>query len=169
LDILEGDDARPVPDGVREQLLEPFIAAARLTLAEMAGTGAAVRAVYRTRQPRVDGDTTVMLGLTSGPVGALVLGFPGRTAAALAGRVLAGVVEGPDEGMVRDCMGEIANVLAGQAKALLLGTPYHFSLSTPTVLSRAEHEVRSHPEADCLVVAFASDVGDFALQLCLNR
>jgi CheY-specific phosphatase CheX len=67
-----------------------------------------------------------------------------------------------DEDMVRDCLGEVVNVVAGHAKALLLNTRYHFTLSTPTLLAGGA-PVRHG--ASCLVVAFGSDVGPFVLQL----
>lgn len=35
--------------------------------------------------------------------------------------------------MINDVAGEFANVIAGQAKTILKGTPYHFALSVPTV------------------------------------
>ncbi len=37
------------------------------------------------------------------------------------------------DAIIDDVVGEIANVFAGQAKTILKGTPYHFTLSTPTV------------------------------------
>ena len=168
MDILECRDAQPVSPEVREQLLEPFIAAASLTLAELAQTELAVRSVYRTALPRTLGDISAVLGLTAEGGEVLVLSFPAPTAAALAGRVLAEVTQAPDDDLVRDCMGELANVIAGQAKTLLAETPYQLLLATPSILSGAGLEVGSRPGAEGLVVVFGSDAGDFALQLCLH-
>lgn len=166
---MEYPDAQPVSSQVREQLLEPFISAASLTLSELAQTEPAVRSVYRTALPRTLGDISAVLGLTAEGDGVLVLSFPARTAVALAGRVFSEVNQVPDDDLVRDCMGEVANVIAGQAKTLLAETPYQLVLATPSVLSGAGLEFGSRPDAKGLVVVFGSDVGDFALQLCLNR
>ena len=132
MDILECRDAQPVSPEVREQLLEPFISAASLTLTELAQTELAVRSVYRTALPRTLGDISAVLGLTAEGGEVLVLSFPAPTAAALAGRVLAEVTQAPDDDLVRDCMGELANVIAGQAKTLLAETPYQLVLATPS-------------------------------------
>jgi len=167
--MLECPDAHPVLPEVREQLLEPFIAAARLTLSELAQTDLAVRSVYRTTLARTLADISAVLGLTAEGGGVLVLSFPAPSAAALAGRILAEATQAPDDDLVRDCMGEVANVIAGQAKTLLAETPYQLVLGTPKVLSGPGHEVVSRPDAEGLVVVFGSDVGDFALQVCLNR
>jgi chemotaxis protein CheX len=162
--------AQPVAPEVRDGLLEPFVAAACLTLREWAGTEAAPAAVYRDVQPRTLGDVSALLRLrfANETQGTLVLGFPARTAETLAARVLAGAAEevGPD--LVHDCMGEAANVLAGQAKALLHETPYRFTFSTPAILSGPGREIEGPAGTDCLVVVFGSDAGNFALQLCLK-
>src|SRR5262249_58456639 len=116
-------------------------------LSEMARTETGVRSVGPPALPRAVDDLCAVLVVTSEVVRALVLRFPARTAAGLAGRVFAEVALCPDEETVRDCMGELVNVVAGQAKTLLFGTPYHFTLSTPTVVAGAAREV---PGAGCL-------------------
>jgi chemotaxis protein CheX len=168
LDILQCRDAQPVSPEVREQLLEPFISAASVTLAVLAQTELAVRSVYRTALPRTLGDISAVLGLTAEGGEVLVLSFPAPTAVALTWRVLAEVNQAPDDDLVRDCMGELANVIAGQAKTLLAETPYQLILATPRVLAGPGLEVGSRPDVQGVVVVFGSDAGDFALQICLH-
>jgi CheY-specific phosphatase CheX len=153
---------------IREQLVEPFITATRAALGEMAATEVAVRAVCQTALPHTLGDIAAVLGLLSGTAGFLVLGFPRRTAAALAGRILAGVKDEVDENLIRDCVGEMGNVIAGQAKAILAETPYRFAFSLPEVVVGPK-ELLPRPGPDCLVVVFGSDPGEFTLQLFPKR
>jgi CheY-specific phosphatase CheX len=75
------------------------------------------------------------------------------------------VAEQLDPAMVADCMGEIANIIAGQAKALLHGTPNHFVFSTPTV-TLGEQKMVFKDKMTSLVIAFECEQGPFALQLC---
>ena len=103
-----------------------------------------------------------------GAEGSLVLSFPAQTAEGLARRILAGAVDHVDRDLIRDCMGELGNVIAGQTKTLLVGSPYHFVFSTPTVVAGAHHEVRTKNALSCLVIVWSSDLGEFALQLFLN-
>jgi len=153
---------------IRDKLLEPLISATCAALGEMASTELVVQAVCQTKLDQPLGDIAVVLGLTSATEGSLILSFPERTAAALAGRILAGVTEELDESMIRDCMGEIANVIAGQAKALLAGSPYRFAFSLPKVVVGGSPEFRPQQGRDCLLVAFRTDLGEFALQLVLE-
>src|SRR5262245_28614606 len=122
MDTLESvcQGGTPVNDEIRRQLLDRLISATCLTLQEMAGVEATVRGVCRMPPPEApQGHISVVLGLNSNTDFLLVLSFPEHTASALARRVLGHVVDNPDDGMVRDCLAEIANVIGGQAKALL--------------------------------------------------
>jgi len=166
LDDSEGPDARPIPDRIRAEILDPFIAAVCSTLAEMAQTTADAGDLYATATPRPAGDVTVVLALTPAPGALLVLDFPGSTASVLADRVLAEAGGAADDATVRDCMGEITNVIAGQAKALLHGTPYRFGFSTPKIIPRGTAVPEMDARREFLIAAFASDAGDFTLALC---
>jgi chemotaxis protein CheX len=152
---------------LRDKLLEPFITAACTALREMANIEASVRTVYQKALHRAQGDIAAVIQLGSACEGSLVLSFPQATAAALAARILVEVTQIPDENLIRDCVGEIANVVAGQAKAILAGTPYRLSFSLPQAVVSAQ-EFRPQPGLDALVVAFSSDQGEFALQLFLD-
>ena len=141
------------------------MAAACLALREFAGTEVNVRAVHRQTPPQTCDELTAVIRLTGAAEGILALGCARPTAAALAGRILFGVTQEPDEPLVCDCLGELANVVAGQAKALLAGMPCHFTYSTPSVVPGGDSSVRLSPESACLVIAFESDVGDVLLRL----
>jgi chemotaxis protein CheX len=167
-EIRDRCNIQPVVAQIREQLVEPFTQATQATLEAMAGISVTVRSVYQKTDYIMFGDISAVIGLMGPPEGSMVIGFPKQVAEALASKTLAGAVDEIDDDMVRDCMGEIANVIAGQAKGLLENSPYHFTLSTPTIVAGLNHEIRHKPGMPCLVVAFGSDLGDFALQLCLN-
>ena len=143
-----------------DELLEPFITAVATTLREMAGVDVIVRKTFRATGNEGLADVSVVLRLVADTEGLLILSFPTETAAALTRRVLVEVGGEPDEGMVRDCVAELLNVIAGQAKTLLFGTPRHFTLSTPTVLTAGFVEGVGRA-----VVRFDSDAGEFTLHL----
>lgn len=147
---------------VPRELVEAFTEAVPLALREMAG----VEAVARDSQPAGVADGFVGLAaiirLTAAAgEGQLILSFPERTAAELARRVLAGTTEEPAADVIGDCMGEVANVVAGQAKALLVGSPAHFTLSTPTVRTGPGEM----PDGRW-VIRFDSEAGEFAAHVC---
>jgi CheY-specific phosphatase CheX len=161
---IAADGAHPVSAEVRDQLLEPFATATRTALGEMASADVAVRSMSQNPGDHRPGDIAIVVRLASATLAFLVLSFPQRTAAALAGRMLAGVSAVVDEPLVRECVGEIGNVVAGQAKALLAGTPYQFVFSLPEVIIGVSDD-QPAPGLDCLVIDFMGDPGEFALRL----
>jgi chemotaxis protein CheX len=168
LDLFEiaSEGGQPVAGATREELVEPFIAATRATLGEMAEIEVVVRAVSQRALDHTLGDISAIVRLTSAIKGLLVLGFPKPTARALAERVV-GVGDEIDDGLIQDCMGEIANVIAGQAKALLASTRYHFAMSIPEVVAGGS-PLAANGSSGCVIVFFGSELGDFALQLILD-
>jgi chemotaxis protein CheX len=166
------EGGRPVIGEIH--LLEPFVAATRAAVGEMASTEVGVRGMVRKAMHRALGDIAAVIGLSkkgsppsAASPGSLVLGFPQGTAAVLARRILTGVRIEVDQKLIRDCMGEIANVVAGQAKAILAETPYRFAFTLPPAVVDAR-EFRAPQGLDSLVVGFTSDYGEFAMQLFLD-
>jgi chemotaxis protein CheX len=144
----------------RDELIEAFTAATTFALREMVG----VEAVVRESRPAPGASLSAVIRLTTaGGEGRLVLSCSESTAAALAARVLAQAVNAVPPEMVRDCLGEVANVVAGQAKVLLVGHPAHFTLSTPTVRAGEAGELA----AGTWTIPFASDVGEVTVHLLL--
>jgi len=163
---LAAEGGEPISAEMREMLVDPFITATSAALGEMASTEVSVQAVSRGPVRHPSESICAELKFISGIEGALVLIFPEQTAEALAKRVLTGVSIELSNELIRDCAGEIGNVVAGQAKALLSATRYHFAFSLPRVV---DFEDFQPPHAlDCLAAAFNSDVGRFALQLYLR-
>jgi chemotaxis protein CheX len=145
---------------VPRELVEAFTEAVPFALREMAGVEAIVRdSGPATGAESADVSAVVRLTATSGE-SRLVLCFPERTAEALARRVFAGTVTEVSADLIRDCMGEVANVVAGQAKVLLVGTPAHFTLSTPTV------QVGPVDVVGGWMIRFESEAGEFGVRLC---
>ena len=100
---------------------------------------------------------TIALKRTS--PGVLCLVFPPAVLEALARRYLPN--EQPSEELYRDAAGEFANVVAGQLKTSLKGTPFHFDLSTPQVTDCLP------PLEDAISLGFECDAGSFTLCILL--
>lgn len=153
----------------QERILEQFVSAASLVLREWASTEVGVRSVGLESRGRPFGDVSAVLEFLSGPFSALVISSTADAAAALARRILAEVTPEVDDALIHDCLGEVANLIAGQAQALLVGTPYHFTFSTPRIVSGAAHDDGQRSARDSLVAVLVCDLGEIALQVDLTR
>jgi CheY-specific phosphatase CheX len=157
----------PVMEEIRNQLLDPFVEATVRTLGEMTGEKPLVHSVYQKQGYRIFGDHSAIIGLSARSEGTLVLSFPKETSWELSRRLVHALdVEVNDE-IVQSCVGEITNIIVGQAKGTLSQTSHHFAMSTPTVVAGENHEIRYKGGLPCLVASFTSVMGDFALQLCM--
>jgi CheY-specific phosphatase CheX len=143
-----------------DQRLAPFLEATATTLQELAGVE-----VFPGETGPGSGldpaETAVALPLLAGTPGWVVLSVPPTTAGAVARRVLTGVDGDPDEVMIRDCLAEVLNVLAGQTKSLVFGTDRHFDLGLPTAPPVGIFD----GSAEWRVVRFESEVGPFTLHV----
>lgn len=146
---------------------EAFRAAAEVAFREWGGVEIVLRDVAWPERLPPFGDVTARLPLTAGSPGLLALRLPVATAEALTGRVLERVGEAVTGEWCADCLGETANVLAGQAKTMLYGTSSHFLIGTPSVETGPGQEVTPGPGQACLSLTYDSEVGPFVVQVCL--
>jgi chemotaxis protein CheX len=160
--------ARPIPAEVRALLLESFAAATCAALGEMAGTTVIVKPSDSSSSHEPSEGFSAVLDLQSAVEGPLILQLPRKTASALASRILAGVTDEVDEDLICDCLGEVANVVAGQAKAVLAETPCFFAFSIPKVVVGDRPELQSGHDENWLVISFESDLGSFTSHLFLK-
>jgi CheY-specific phosphatase CheX len=152
-------DERPDSGPIGDALFQPFVDSVRTALLEMAGIEVAIRSTSGAASPGA-GDIIAVVELTSTPPMTLMLSFPGRTAEALAAQILTDVKVTTDDVVTKDCVREIANVVAGQAKTALSATPHHFSCSLPTIA-----DVTPMGAAEGFFAAFDSPAGEFGLLL----
>ena len=155
-------ERQPVPAELHEPLVEPMITAVGTVMRELLNTEAAVQAAWRQTLQGPLGELAAVIKFAAATEGALVLSCSRPTAALLAGRMLTAVRQDPDQPLVEDSLGEIANVIAGLVKTLLFGTPYHFTLSTPTI-GGGDTELWPPPGRDGVMISFTTDAGEVVL------
>ena len=70
---------------------------------------------------------------------------------------------------VKDCAGELLNIIFGQAKTILndeMG--YSFEKSIPTILAGEKLSLHYHSQKPAMVIPFGSEVGDFFLEILID-
>jgi CheY-specific phosphatase CheX len=153
----------------QEQILSAFATATEIVLRELARTEDAVVSAERRPDHQWIGDIAAIIDLTSANLDELILSMPVAVAETLARRILAETPATVDTDMIRDCVGETANGIAGQAKALLHGTPSRIAFSVPRIILPDSEEAGHRTNGDCLVLSCVCDVGEFAVQVRLRK
>lgn len=147
--------------------VNPFIAATVSVFETMAMTKVVRKDLFLKKDYKSFGDVSGVMGLVGEATGTVVLSLPGPIACKVVARMLDEPIPKTITEEIKDGVGEIVNIIAGQAKASLAQTKHHFTLSIPTVVAGAGHEIMHKKGAPCIVVVFDSEGEHFALQVCL--
>jgi len=110
-------------------------------------------------------DITGVIGLSGEAQGSICLSFP----QAIAFKAVSALLGMPITAMgddVSDGIGELVNIVAGNAKQYL--TKYNLSISLPKVIVGKDHSVASITGIPTIVVPIVSSLGEFAMEISLK-
>lgn len=110
-------------------------------------------------------DISGVMGLSGDYHGSVVISLPVKLALKTTARMLGEPERAALDAGVRDCLGEIINIIAGQAKAALTNTPYRFALALPTVIVGKGHKVHIQEDSPTLVMVFSMEGERFCIQV----
>jgi chemotaxis protein CheX len=106
-----------------------------------------------------------VIGLTGKAVGTVVINLSEQLAIKGASTMLMTELDSID-GDVQDAVGELANMIAGQAKAEL--AEYEMSVSLPNIITGTGHDVSFPTNVKLLTVPFTTDYGPMKLVVGLE-
>ncbi len=152
---------------VNVEFINPFIDATRNVFQTMCGVEISRKKLFLKEDYRMMGDVSGVMGLTGTATGSVVVSLSKDLACTIVGKMLG---EDPSNDLtddVCDGVGEIINMIAGQAKAMLVKTKYHFTISIPSVVSGSSHEISHKKGTPNIVVLFEALGQPFSLQVCL--
>ena len=106
-----------------------------------------------------------IIGLSGDAQGSISISFPKITALRVVSRMLGMEIKvvGPD---MTDGIGEIANIIAGNAKQGL--ESFNLSISLPSVIVGHDHMLATQQGIPTLIVPFTSSLGNFTLEVRLR-
>jgi len=115
-------------------------------------------------QDDVRADVSAVIGFSGDASGFVVLCFPSSTAVRAAS-AFAGVTMTKDHEDFSDAIGELANIVAGQAKSKLEGLS--ISISLPSVIIGREHVVLHSKQRPRLSIPCDSPLGRFTVEVAM--
>jgi len=116
------------------------------------------------KEALVSSEVSGIIGLSGEIQGCVVLSFPGKEACSVATK-FAGVELTMDSEDFPDAIGELANMVAGNAKKDFPG--YDVSISLPSVIIGAGHRVSQSKAWPFLVIPCETSLGNFAVEVAL--
>jgi len=147
------------------RFINPFILAVRRVFQTMLATEVRVgRPNVVTTKQESTADVSAVIGLSGDVVGCVILSLPIATAEAVASK-FAGIALTRDHADFADALGELANMVAGQAKAQLDGM--HVSISLPSVIVGQDHVVSQSRQWPRLHLPCESPLGTFIVEVAM--
>ena len=110
-------------------------------------------------------DVSGIIGLSGEITGSVILGFSTSTAEQAVTAFVGAPVQAGTEDFA-DAIGELVNMIAGNAKAKFEGKDV--SISCPSVIMGGHHQVAMPSDASCICIPFDSPCGRFAVEVCLK-
>lgn len=123
--------------------------------------------------PRIKGDPSTtydvsgIIGMSGDVAGSVVLSFPRQTAIRLVA-LLSGAemsIESPD---FPDAVGELTNMVSGNAKGMFSGRK-KVTISCPSVVIGPGHVVTRPKDVPCIVIPCSTDCGEFVVEICIQE
>lgn len=121
------------PDRQRLELVGPFVEAAGRVLQQECGEAPVRGELHRVRSPQTSRDVSALIAITGGVAGLVIYSMSVETACALAARMIGEPVLKLDA-MAQSAIGELANIITGQAGIGLEQNGFPSNMSPPILL-----------------------------------
>ena len=153
---------------VEINFVTPFINSAMNAFGTMALTAPRVgQPFYKNGVQLQNNDISAIIGLTGRLTGWVALCFQ-KSAALKVASNLFGENKEVIDAEVHDAVGEIANIVAGGAKAEFFQKGFSYKIATPTVVIGSDHVLIQGKDSSCIVIPFHVNEGDFSLLVCID-
>lgn len=146
---------------------KPFIKATKEILMAMANFEVTAGAPYVKTDRLARGDVSAVIGITGEKNGTFSISFDRATAIHLVQRMLGDAIEDILSD-VQDAVGEISNMISGQARVGLAEMGIKLQGSTPSVVMGDNHTIAHMTSSLVMAIPFTCEAGAFTLEFCFD-
>lgn len=115
------------------------------------------------------GDVTGIISMNSpNSKGVLSISFSENVILSIAHRMLGEPITELNKEVI-DLVGEITNMVCGNAKRILETKGYDFDLASPEVITGKSQVTKYADGVPVVVIPFTTDVGEFHVEVCFSR
>ncbi|MEM1208284.1 MAG: chemotaxis protein CheX [Planctomycetota bacterium] len=118
------------------------------------------------QNPSPQYDVSGIIAMSGDVEGSIVLSFPTAAAERAVG-LFTGMEMTADNADFPDAIGELVNMVSGGAKAQFTGK--QVSISCPSVVIGANHEVHGAKDLVCIRIPCTCDIGEFNVEVALKQ
>jgi chemotaxis protein CheX len=148
--------------------VNPFINATLNVLETMAFTKAEAGKPYVKKDQVAPGDVSGVIGLTGNVSGTISVSFAEKSILSIVSNMFGEEMKELNE-EIKDAVGEITNMISGQARQELENLGRSLQAAIPTVIMGKNHSithVTSHP---IIAIPFSTANGGFTIEVCFEQ
>ena len=149
------------------RLINPFITATLHVLETMASTKAEAGKPYIKKDEVARGDVTGIIGLIGEVSGTISVSFTEKSILTIVSRMFGEEMKELNE-EIKDAVGEITNMISGQARKELEELGRSLKAAIPTVVMGKNHSITHITSHPIIAIPFSTDNGDFTIEVCLE-
>lgn len=150
------------------EFINPFINATRNVLETMAFTQSKAGKPFLKKDNIAEGDVTGIIGITGQSNGTISVTFDKGSILKIVSNMF-GEEMNDLNGEVTDAVGELTNMISGQARKELEEKGKVFEAAIPTVISGKNHTISHITNGPKIAIPFATEGGNFTIEVCLEK
>jgi chemotaxis protein CheX len=147
--------------------INPFLEGTINVLKKMAFVDPKVGMPYLKKDSKAVGDVSGIIGLTGSAKGSLALSFTEKSIIKIVNNMLGENFQVINDD-IRDAVGEITNMISGDARKRLEAEGFVIRAAIPTVISGKDHELSHTLTGPSIIIPFEIDEGSFVVDVCLS-
>ena len=155
-----------MPSGV--EIAKPFVQATIYVLSSMAGLTPTPGTPYVKKNSVAQGDVSAIVGCTGDKAGSVSVTFTKTCAIALVRGMLGDDIQDILQD-TKDAVGEITNMISGQARCGLAEMGMTFQGSTPSVILGDNHTLGHVTRGPVVAIPFQTEQGEFTLEFSFDN
>ena len=150
------------------KLINPFINATINVLETMAFVNVTAGKPYVKKDNVAVGDVTGVLGLTGVANGTVSVTFEEKCILTVVSNMF-GETMTELNNEIADAVGELTNMISGQARRELEEVGKVFKAAIPSVITGRNHSITHYTDGPKIAIPFSTENGDFTIEVCFER
>ncbi|KAA0238679.1 MAG: chemotaxis protein CheX [Dehalococcoidia bacterium] len=159
--------ASEAPEKARVELISPFMDASARVLAKACSEIVSRGQLHRVRSPQTSSDVSALIAITGHVAGLVIYSMPFPVACGLASKMIGEPVPEMDP-LAQSAIGELANMITGQAGIALEQNGFPNDMSPPVLLIGNGSTIATL-NLTRLVVPLVTSFGDFNIDIAIKE
>jgi chemotaxis protein CheX len=150
------------------KLINPFINATVNVLETMAFVKVTAGKPYVKKDNVATGDVSGVIGLTGVANGTIAVTFEEKCILTIVSNMFGETMDTLNH-EIADAVGELTNMISGQARRELEEMGKVFKAAIPSVITGPKHQIVHYSKGPKIAIPFSTEGGDFTIEVCFER